>query len=159
MSAVTVTLRPIETGDDEFLRLVYAEARREELDQVRWEEGVREAFLRMQFDAQTKHYFEHYPGAQFSIIESGNQPVGRLYLARWTREIRVIDIALIPAARGRGIGGLLLSEIIQEARAAGKTVTIHVEKQNPALTLYRRLGFHSIEDKGVYWLMEWNSAN
>jgi GNAT superfamily N-acetyltransferase len=142
-----------------FLRLVYAEARREELDQMHWEEGARDAFLRMQFDAQTKHYFEHYPGARFSIIESGNQSVGRLYLARWTQEIRVIDIALIPAARSQGIGSALLREIIQEAREACKTVTIHVEKQNPALTLYRCLGFHPIEDKGVYWLMEWSPAN
>ena len=156
MSAASVTLRPLKDGDEEFLRLVYAESRREELDQVEWEEGARDAFVRMQFHAQSKHYFQHYPGAQFSIIESENQLVGRLFVARWPREIRVIDIALIPPARGRGIGGALLREILEEALEAGKTVTIHVEKHNPALTLYRRLGFHPIEDKGVYWLMEWS---
>jgi GNAT superfamily N-acetyltransferase len=54
------------------------------------------------------------PGAQFPVGEFGNQPVGRLCLARWTREIRVIDIALIPAARGQGIGGALLRQIIDD---------------------------------------------
>jgi GNAT superfamily N-acetyltransferase len=67
--------------------------------QVHWEEGV---------------YFGNYPGAQFPVGEFGNQPVGRLCLARWTREIRVIDIALIPAARGQGIGGALLRQIIDD---------------------------------------------
>jgi len=63
---------------------------------------------------------------------------------------------LIPAARGQGIGGALLRQIIDEARAAGLTVTIHVERQNPAFTLYQRLFFHPKEDKGVYWLIEWS---
>jgi hypothetical protein len=34
-------------------------------------------------------------------------------------------------------------------------VTIHVEKNNPAMRLYRRLGFTAVEDKGVYDLMRW----
>jgi ribosomal protein S18 acetylase RimI-like enzyme len=52
-----------------------------------------------------------------------------------------------------GIGGILMSEILAEAFAAGRRVTIHVEKYNPAIHFYQRLGFQPIEDKGVYWLM------
>jgi hypothetical protein len=36
-------------------------------------------------------------------------------------------------------------------------VSIHVEKLNPAMGLYRRLGFICVEDKGVYDLMHWNA--
>ena len=37
--------------------------------------------------------------------------------------------------------------------AAGKPVSIHVERFNPELRLYARLGFRQVEDKGVYLLM------
>jgi hypothetical protein len=34
-------------------------------------------------------------------------------------------------------------------------VRIHVERYNPALRLYERLGFRRIADGGIYFLMEW----
>jgi hypothetical protein len=37
-------------------------------------------------------------------------------------------------------------------------VTIRVERFNPALRLYERLGFSVAEDKGVYLLLEWSPA-
>ena len=43
---------------------------------------------------------------------------------------------------------------IAEADADGKSVTIHVERMNPALRLYERLGFSVAEDKGVYLFLE-----
>jgi ribosomal protein S18 acetylase RimI-like enzyme len=159
MSFDDVVLRPIREGDEDFLRRVYGETRREELDQVVWEEGAREAFLQMQFEAQSKHYFQHYPGATFFVIEARGEAIGRLYFVHWPREIRVIDIALLPEARNRGIGGMLMENILTEARAGGKLVSIHVEKHNPAILFYQRLGFAPVEDKGVYWLMECNPAS
>jgi ribosomal protein S18 acetylase RimI-like enzyme len=48
-----------------------------------------------------------------------------------------------------------MGDLLAEAAAAGKCVTIHVEKNNPAMRLYRRLGFAAVEDKGVYDLMRW----
>jgi ribosomal protein S18 acetylase RimI-like enzyme len=64
----------------------------------------------------------------------------------------------LPPQRGTGIGGQLLGELLAEARATEKTVAIHVERNNPALRLYTRLGFRIIEDKGVYYYMEWSPA-
>jgi ribosomal protein S18 acetylase RimI-like enzyme len=83
------------------------------------------------------------------------KPIGRLYLDRREAEIRIIDIALLTSERRNGVGGALLREVLTEARAAGKAVRIHVERNNPALRLYHRLGFNEIEDQGVYYLMEW----
>ncbi|MGH8603206.1 MAG: GNAT family N-acetyltransferase, partial [Gammaproteobacteria bacterium] len=79
------------------------------------------------------------------------RPVGRLYLARWPSEIRIVDLALLPAHRNAGIGTRILSDLLAEAGRAGKPVRIHVEKLNPALRLYERLAFTRIADKGVYW--------
>jgi ribosomal protein S18 acetylase RimI-like enzyme len=92
------------------------------------------------------------------VIEVDGTPAGRLYVHRREREIRLMDIALLPEFRGSGLGTALLSGLFAEAAAAGKTVTIHVEMYNPALRLYERLGFKKIGEHGVYHLMEWTPA-
>ena len=76
-------------------------------------------------------------------------------MSRWEREIRVVDVALVPEARGRGIGTALLRDLLAEGERTGRTVSIHVERFNRALRLYRRLGFREIEENGPYFLMEW----
>jgi GNAT superfamily N-acetyltransferase len=123
-----------------------------------WSDLEKAAFCRGQFNAQTAHYRENYPGASLQIIERDGEPIGRLYVMRWEREIRIMDIALLPEHRGAGIGTKLLRELQKEAAAAGKPLTIHVERFNPALQLYQRLGFREIEDKGVYLLMRWSAC-
>lgn len=150
-----ISLRPTTLEDNEFLYRVYASTRQEELAQVDWDAAQKEAFLRMQFGAQAKFYAENYDGAQFQIVLFNDTPVGRMYVARWGKEIRIMDIALLPEYRGRGIGSTLLREILAEGQARGLPVTIHVERFNPAQRLYDRLGFRVAEDKGVYYLLEW----
>ncbi len=150
----SIVLRPITPEDDSFLAAVYASTRAEELSVTGWSDAQKAAFCRQQFDAQTAHYAANYPGASFQMIEHGGQPAGRLYVMRWEREIRIIDITLLPAHRGAGLGTKLLRELQEEACAAGRKLSIHVERFNPARQLYERLGFREVEDKGVYLLME-----
>jgi GNAT superfamily N-acetyltransferase len=109
----------------------------------------------MQFQAQQTYYLEQYDNATYSVIEADGQPAGRLYVARWPDDIRVMDIALLPAWRRRGIGTRLLQSIIDEGRVSGRKVSIHVEIFNPARHLYARLGFRDAGERGVYQLMEW----
>jgi ribosomal protein S18 acetylase RimI-like enzyme len=152
-------LRAIRPADDAFLARVYASSRAEELAITGWSEQLKADFCRRQFDAQSAYYAANYPGASFQIIERDGWPVGRLYVARWEKEIRIVDITLLPEFRGTGIGTKLLRELQDEARAAGKSLTIHVERFNRALELYQRLGFQEVEDKGVYLLMEWKESD
>ncbi|MEA3210571.1 MAG: hypothetical protein QOE70_3628 [Chthoniobacter sp.] len=155
---LSLVLRPVRAEDESFLEQVYASTRAEELAVTDWSEEQKTQFLRQQFTAQDAHYRAHYPSAEFSVIEREGLPIGRLYVDRWTKEIRIMDIALLPEHRGAGIGTTLLRELQEEARAAGKSLSIHVEKFNPALRLYERLGFRPIEDKEVYLLMEWRAS-
>lgn len=148
-----VTLRPVGEDDLPFLLRVYAESRADELAQVPWAVEQKEAFLRQQFEAQHAWWREHYTGASFDLVLVGGKPAGRLYVDEWAREIRIVDIALLAEHRGRGVGTRLLRGVLERGDAAGKPVSIHVEKFNPALRLYQRLGFRLIEDKGVYLLM------
>jgi ribosomal protein S18 acetylase RimI-like enzyme len=153
-----VELRPAGPRDPELLFGVYASTRAEELSVVAWDDAEKDTFLRAQFDAQDRWYREHYATASFDVVLVGGVPAGRLYVHRGESEIRIVDIALLPDYRGGGVGTALLRDLLDEADAAGKHVTIHVERFNPALRLYERLGFAVAEDKGVYLLLEWSPA-
>jgi ribosomal protein S18 acetylase RimI-like enzyme len=148
-------LRPIAPEDEPFLLAVYASTRADELALVDWDEGQKAAFVQMQFAAQHRYYQEHYADAAYDVILCDGVAAGRLYVARRPAEIRIVDIALLPEFRNAGIGTALLRGLLDEGAASGKRVSIHVERFNPALRLYARLGFRQVEDKGVYLLLEW----
>ncbi|HEY7699111.1 MAG TPA: GNAT family N-acetyltransferase [Vicinamibacteria bacterium] len=150
-----VTLRPLEASDEAFLRRLYASTRTSEMALVPWPDEQKGAFLKMQFEAQHSSYRWEFPGASFDVVEVRSEPVGRLYVDRREDEIRLIDIALLPGHRGRGIGGTLMEALLEEARAGAKRVVIHVERGNPARRWYRGLGFSEVEDLGIYFRMEW----
>lgn len=139
----------------EFLLRLYATTRADEMAMVTdWRDEQKEQFVRMQFQAQHAWYQEHYGGAQLDLILAGGIPAGRFYVQRRETEIRLMDISLLPEYRNRGIGTALLKELFAESAATGKPVTIHVEKYNPAMRLYERLGFVPIADRGVYLLLQ-----
>lgn len=152
----TISLRAAGPDDDAFLCRVYGSTREAELALTGWDDGQKRAFVRMQHEAQDRHYRQHYAGTSFDLILLDGEPVGRLYVGRWADEIRIVDISLLPGYRGRGIGTSLLEELLAEGAARTKRVSIHVERFNPALRLYSRLGFVVVADKGVYLLMQWS---
>jgi ribosomal protein S18 acetylase RimI-like enzyme len=154
-----IDLRTVTEEDNDFLLSVYASTRADEMTRVDWNTEQKEAFLRMQFNAQSQFYIENYPGATFQVITLNDQPVGRLYIHRRENEIRIMDIALLPGYRNLGIGSALLQDILDQGKNHNLPVTIHVEQFNPALRLYKRMGFRQKEDKGVYLLMEWSPEN
>lgn len=147
--------RRIEADDLPFLAELYASTRREELAPLPWSEAEKAVFLQMQFQAQHAHYMQHYPDADWLIVERDGTAIGRLYLETWPSEIRIIDIALTPEVRGDGLGRAMLEDVQALAADQGLAVGIHVEHNNPAMSLYRRLGFTEREDKGVYHLLRW----
>jgi ribosomal protein S18 acetylase RimI-like enzyme len=150
-----ILLRPTTDADRELLLAVYASTRVEELDQVPWAPGAREAFLEMQFTAQDHEYRRLNPRGSFDVIEVDGRPAGRLYVDRRPGDLRIVDIAVLPEFRNRGIGRRLVEELQQQAAAEGRIVSIHVEAHNRAAGLYERLGFVLAEDLGVYRRMEW----
>ena len=150
-------MRRITPDDLPFLAEVYASTRQEELAAVPWSGEQKAAFLKWQFDNQHLYYQQYYPTCEFLVVEDMAEQradrIGRLYVDRWPDQIRIVDIALLPAHRGRGHGTALVRSILDEGDASGLAVSIHVESNNPALSLYRRLGFEHVDTNGVYFLM------
>lgn len=150
-----ITLRDALPEDEPFLFEVYASTRAQELALLPWDDEQRKSFLTMQFVAQHSHYREQFPDASFSLIYRGDLPLGRLYVLREEREIRILDITVLPEHRNGGIGTSLLRDLLDEAAQSGKRAMIYVETYNPSLRLFERLGFKSIAEEGVNFLLEW----
>lgn len=150
-----LSLRWITEADLPFLAELYASTRREEVAQVPWSEEQKEAFLRWQFENQHQHYQKYYPGCEFLVIEREGEAIGRLYVDRWPKEIRLVDVSLLPEHRGGGVGTRVLRGLLEEGRERHLPVSIHVESNNPALRLYQRLGFRHVDSNGIYYLMRW----
>jgi ribosomal protein S18 acetylase RimI-like enzyme len=150
----TVTLRPITDADMDFLHRLYATTREDELKQVDWSPEQKAAFVAQQFHAQHQFWRENYQDTSWDLIVDEGRPIGRLYVARWAEEIRIVDIALMPEHRGSGVGTRLIRRLFDEGDASGRKVSIHVEIFNPARRLYDRMGFVQAAERGVYLLME-----
>jgi ribosomal protein S18 acetylase RimI-like enzyme len=149
-----VSLRPAQPADRELLFRIYASTREEELAPVPWDPAAKEAFLRMQFDAQDRYYHDVFAEASYELIVIDGEVAGRIYVDGSGERVLLIDLALLPEHRGHGIGSALLEQVIAHADGAGKPIRIHVERVNRAQRLYARLGFRQIADEGVYLLLE-----
>ncbi|MFV3307726.1 GNAT family N-acetyltransferase [Pseudomonas sp. NY15181] len=136
-----------------FLRKLYASTRADEMAQVPWDQADVDAFLTQQFNAQHDFYQAHHPDADYLVIEADGEPIGRAYLLWTASHLQIIDIALLPAHRARGIGGGLLRQWLERADRQGLSVGLYVEGYNPAQRLYQRNGFEVEGENGVYLKM------
>ena len=150
----SVRLRPALAIDRELLLSIYASTRAEELAQTAWTAEERTAFIRTQFDAQDRYQRTRFPNAAHSMILLDGQSVGRICVDRPGQEIRVVDIALLIHARGRGIATELVGDLVAEADEAGIPVRLHADADGRARALYERLGFRRIDDVGDRVLLE-----
>ena len=151
-------LRPETEDDIVFLMQLYATTRMDELAQTGWSADQKWGFIAQQFELQRVHYRTHYTGTAFDVIEHEGLPAGRLYLQEVSGQLRIIDIVLMPEWRGKGVGTAILEALKDTGRKLGKDIDIFVEKFNPALAWYRRLGFQEFSDAEVYLEMRWSAA-
>jgi GNAT superfamily N-acetyltransferase len=149
-----VRLRPYEPDDLPFLQALYATTRAEEMAFAPWPEEQKAAFLHQQLNARETYYAAEYPGARNDVVLVDGLAAGRLMVDRSATEVCVVDIALLPDWRRRGIGSRLLGEVIDEATSAGLPVRLHTDPGGAARRLYLRLGFVPVHVEGFHELME-----
>ncbi len=148
----SITLRPANADDEVFLFQLYASTR-DEFRLLDWDEQQKQALIKMQYDARRVQYDECYPQAEASIVLVDELPAGRVLVNESDRDITLVDIALIPEYRNLGIGAGLIQQLIDSAISARKPIRLQVLKSNPALHLYKRLGFLQTGDQSMYFEM------
>jgi GNAT superfamily N-acetyltransferase len=151
--------RPASADDGDFLFRLYASTRAEELAAFGWPPAQLESFLRMQFHARRQSYAAAFSDAVHSILLAGTTAAGSAIVWRGAQEIRLVDIALLPEFRNRGLGGQWISGLIREARAAGLPLRLSVLHGNPAGRLYERLGFVPKSAGPMYIEMEHHAGD
>lgn len=149
-----VALRCATSADAPLIAAIYATTRDEELSRVPWTPAQKKAFTDWQSGQQEAHYALHYAGAERLIVEATGHAVGRIYVDTTLSEVRLMEVTLLPSHRGRGIGTLLLRELLRYADALARPASLHVEPFNPAKRMYERTGFVVREARGLYELME-----
>lgn len=155
-----ISLRKHTEDDLVFMQALYASTREAELALTNFTLQEKQAFIGQQFHAQYQHYLQHYNSDAFDMIELDGKAIGRLFVDHWSTEIRIVDITLIPDFQKKGIGSYLFNQLFSQAKASRKSVSIHVEINNPARYLYQRLGFKlKTQTNEVYLLMEWTPKN
>ncbi|MFT4558000.1 MAG: ribosomal protein S18 acetylase RimI-like enzyme [Planctomycetaceae bacterium] len=149
-----IIFRPFEASDSDFVHYVFSSVRRDMLAGTGATGKKLDQLVREQSQLQLAHYQKFYNDAEHDIIELKGRKIGRIYVHRQEHEIRLMDISLLPEYRNKGIGSMLIQELLDEADQNGKKVSLHVESYNPARRLYVRLGFEKSEDGQVYDQME-----
>ena len=150
-----VSTRPERLPDDgDFLLSLYASTRRPELTGLGWSETEEDAFIRMQFSAQTSHYRRSFPEATFSVICVDGEPAGRLIVSRSDDEMVLVDLALLPGFRRTGIGSGLVRCLLDEADAGRLRIRCHVRQGSGARRFWERAGFVAQGSDGAYVAME-----
>ena len=151
-----IEFRVIEGCDDAFVRQVYAHSRDREFAYSLWTAEQKSSFLNSQFDLQDQHYKMSNPSAVFRIITLSDNDIGRLIVDRSGKDMQIIDLQILPAYRGQGIGSSILHALINEAASGRVSAHLHVELNNTdAQKLYRRLGFKQTNVNGHHIAMSW----
>lgn len=151
-----LALRETTPQDEPFLRDLYHDVRLPELVPTGWDEATKRAFTDSQFTLQDRYYRGNYRGARFLVIEEGGARVGRLYLHAREKELRVMEISIVPARRNGGLGTAIFRSLQEAAALAGRALTLSVETFNPVRRLYARLGFVESPPDGIYLEMRWD---
>jgi len=151
---VNIVLREATPEDQPFLLEVYASTRIDELAGTGWTDDQKRAFIEMQFFTRERTY----PRVDNRIIVLDGRPIGRILVDRGETAIVLRDIALLTEYRNAGIGSRLIQDLIKEATAAQKSITLHVVSTSPAVRLYERLGFRRTGPEGAYLEMNWVPA-
>lgn len=133
-----LSLRAAATADDVFLRELYLDARPELY-------LLPPELVDLQIAAQRAQYRSDHPHAVDEVIEVDGHPVGRCWTAVADGELHVLDLAVRPDLRRKGIGRGVLRVLDSRAAAQGVAVRLAVWSANfAARSLYAAAGFREI---------------
>ena len=151
-----LALRPETPADQPFRMALFRVSRGPGWDSL--PPQVLDLIMGQQFHAQTQGYRAAHPNARLRIITLGGEPVGRLADDRMADAVHLIDIALTPPWRGRGVGTAVIRDLMNEATAAALPLVLQTARDNlAAQRLYQRLGFVATTANATHLSMAWRA--
>ena len=140
-----ITLRPATLADYDFGFYIKKQALGEYIDKTwGWDENE-----------QLEYYKKEFTTDNTCIIMHKDQRIGWFVLQRAEKEDYLHIIYLFPEYQNQGIGTSIIRDVINQAKADGKSVILNVLKVNQrAKALYERLGFLKYDETETHFLMK-----
>lgn len=136
------------------VRAILAAAREDAFAELGLTDAQLGQLLDQQATAQLSDYRARYPNADYDLILMAGEIAGWIVEDRTTDGIHIIDIALLPRYRSRGLGTAILMDIGRVATERRIPVHLSVAVTNTrAYSLYLRLGFVEVGRTEVYIAM------
>lgn len=149
-----IACRAATPDDEPFLRSVIYRWVSEELGAANWPASLRDSILDTQYRAREASQRAAFPHASNEIIEVDGVPCGWIASAVLPSELRLIDVAMLPEHRRKGIGSEVIREVLDRAAARNLPVTLHVHANNrDAIRLYSNLGFEPVSEDQTHVFM------
>ncbi len=149
-----IKLRPVQQKDHTFLFKLFRKTYDHDIDFGDDENAIHE-YYEEQFLNRENYYTKYYPSIQYYIVLLSGKEVGRLSLDYSDKVYELIDLALLPAYRGMGVGGYLIESLKREAAENDSEVAVRVDKGNAASRLFERKGFVELIDGGFIHEFKW----
>ncbi len=154
-----IQLKIKDETDSEFSFRLFEKIKTVELNIHNWPEQMKNQLIEMQYKGYEQMIKNEYPNAEDYIITVNDEKAGRLQLNVNDFGIRIINISLLPAFHGNGIGTKIIRDVIADADIKKKHVCLEVDKINPAFNLYKRLGFEIITQDEIKYSMRYIPLN
>ena len=157
MTSNKLHIRDAGPADEAFFAALYRSTR-DDLLALPADPSMIDGLVAMQHRMQVAGYRNSYPDAHYQVLELDGVAVGRLVTAALDGALRVVDIAILPPARGRGVAAEALRRLQAQAAGAGQAVALSVRKDNAAARrLYAALGFAVDGQDGMSLELRWRA--
>lgn len=153
-----IRLRKRSECDSAFLFQLFSQIKKVELHFDLFPEEISSRILQMQYNAWEEMVRTRYSGSDDFIIMFDSERVGRVQFSETAEELRIINISILPLFQGEGIGTEILRKLLTDATRKKLQATLEVDKSNPAINLYRRLGFTEYQDGQLKTLMKYPTS-
>jgi len=147
-----VEAKPVTSLDDDFLKNLFFEIKSDIFRGMPKE--LQSSLLNLQFQSQQQHYYSHWPDAEHKLLIYNKMAIGQVIIDKSEHIFHIVDISIIPSLQKQGIGTQYLLSLIEEAQNKKMSIKLSVDKNNHALTLYKRLGFKIVADDQTHYAME-----
>jgi len=139
--------RPASSDDYDFLRALHRNTMKDYVEKTwGWDE-----------EDEEKRFKESFDPDKLSVVVVEGSDAGMIVVEDKGTELFLSKIQILPEYQGRGLGTIIVNDLIKKARQRMIPVALQVLKVNPAKKLYERLGFMQIGETETHYLMRQES--